>query len=378
MSAIKAVVVACDMVTPYGWGTEACWNGLLSGKTALGPVDRFETRSFQTKNAGLIRELESFGDESPVMQMLTPLLTKPSVRIPGDSGAILATTNGEISILEKSVLDGKPGDADGSRMDILLDKLMRLTGVRGPGIVVSATCASSSAAVAQAAAMISGNECDCVLVMACDCVSEFIFAGFSSLMALDKDMAKPFDKGRRGLTIGEAAGFILMMSESRALREDRPIIGEVAGWGLTCDANHMTGPSRDGSGLAMAIHKSLKKAGISEDAAGSISAHGTGTVYNDSMEMKAFKSVFKTPLPTYSIKGGIGHTMGAAGLLEVIIGFQTLHKKMVPPTVNVQNVDEEARGWVSAEPNPSDSLMTVSTNSGFGGVNCSLVLVRET
>ena len=364
------------MVTPYGWGIGPCWNGLLSGKTAIGWLDRFETESFLTGKAAVVPDLASGQNESMVMQMLTPLLTKTSVAIPNDALLILATTTGEIEILERYVLDGGT-DPTGSRLDYLLNKVLHLSRVMGPGIVVSAACASSSVAIAQAAAMICGGERDCVLVVACDSVSEFVFSGFSSLMALDNDMARPFDKNRGGLSLGEAAGFMLLMSESRASREKRPVIGEVAGWGLTSDANHMTGPSRDGSGLALAIQKALQSADISEHAVESVAAHGTGTVYNDSMEMKAFKTVFGTrSVPTYSIKGAIGHTMGAAGLVETIVAFESLKERVVPPTVNLLDVDDEAQGWVSSEPRWFNNTVTVSTNSGFGGVNAALVLKK--
>jgi 3-oxoacyl-[acyl-carrier-protein] synthase II len=195
-------------------------------------------------------------------------------------------------------------------------------------------------------------------------------------MALDEFYAKPFDKRRKGLSLGEASSFALIMSESRAKREKRNVIGEVAGWALSNDANHMTGPSRDGSGLARAIKKAMRMADIDDDEIGSISAHGTGTIYNDEMEMKAFHSIFgDNNRPVCSIKGGIGHTMGAAGLVEVIIALKSLSEGIVPPTVNLEDVDENARGWASSSQYPLDkSKMVLSTNSGFGGVNAALVL----
>jgi 3-oxoacyl-(acyl-carrier-protein) synthase len=375
MSHLKAVAVACDLVTGYGWGVNACWQGLLSGRTAIRPLDRFSTKHFLTEKAATIPDLKTGQDESRVMRMLTPLLAGASGLIPPDALVILATTTGEIDFLEKSILDGTQ-EAKASRLDCLLSKVMHLSGVTNPGIIVSAACVSSSTAIAQAASLIRADEHDCLLIVACDSVSEFVMSGFSTLMALDKDMARPFDQNRRGLSLGEAAGFMLLMSEKRAIREKRPIIAEIAGWGLTSDANHMTGPSRDGYGLALAVEKALQSAGIPHEAVGSLAAHGTGTVYNDSMEMQAFKRTFKNrAVPTYSIKGGTGHTLGAAGLVEVIIAFQSLKEKMIPPTVNMCCVDEEARGWVFSQPHSLDgAAVTVSTNSGFGGINAALVL----
>ena len=379
MTGIKPVVVYSDMVTPYGWGVDLCWNGLLSGKTAIGPLTRFETESFHTVNAALVPDLSYSGGETLVMQMLTPLINRASEIIPEDTFLILATTTGEIEILERSIIDKSDdmfNNASASRLDSLLDKLLRLNRLQdGQGMVISAACASSGAAIARGASLIGSGEHDSVLIIACDCVSEFVFAGFSSLMALDKNMAHPFDKNRSGLTLGEAAGCILMMSEARAQLEKKTIVGEVAGWGLTNDANHMTAPSRDGSGLAQAVKKAMEMANISKKNVGCVSAHGTGTVYNDSMEMKAFKTIFKNnQVPIYSIKGGTGHTMGAAGLLETILAFESLKTKIVLPTVNMNDVDVEAEGWVLNVPCHFNAQYTISTNSGFGGINCALVL----
>lgn len=374
MAAVTVVVVDCDVVTPYGWGIELCWQGLLRGRTAIGHLDRFVASSMQSPNAALVPGLEVGRGESLVVQMLQPLLERNVPAIPCDASLILATTVGEIDLLERHVVGGE-GPADAGRPDRLLLKVMALSGVSGPAMLVSAACISSSAAVARGAAMIRSGGCDCVLIVACDCVSEFVMSGFSSLMALAEESARPFDRDRSGLSLGEAAGFALLMSEPRALREGKPVLGEVAGWGLTDDGHHMSSPARDGSGLALAMQKALCSAGISEQAVGALAAHGTGTVYNDAMEMHAFQTIFGArKLPVYSIKGGTGHTLGAAGLLEMIVALRSLQEAVVPPTVNLCNVASEAEGWVATETRRLDGAVTVSTNSGFGGVNCALVL----
>jgi len=273
------------------------------------------------------------------------------------------------------VLEGRPEDG-ASRLSVLLGRVCRECGVSGPGRTISAACASSAAAVAQGAALIRSGERDAVLVVACDAVTEFIMAGFSSLMALDPDGAKPFDRNRRGLTVGEGAGYVLLMSGARATREGRPRLADVTGWGLSGDANHMTGPSRDGDGLAAAIAKALRTAGVTPGAIGAICAHGTGTPYNDAMELKAFRRVFTgAPVPVYSIKGSIGHTMGAAALIELVMTVKSLQQGVVPPSANLRDVDPEAEGWVSPSARQAAGLrVALSTNSGFGGVNAALVV----
>ena len=375
MSGKKVVVVAYDIASSYGWGVRPCMDGLFSGVSSIGKISRFPTDRFLTDKAATVPGIDGAQDKTLVMQMLEPLFKKASFAMPEGTLPILATINGEIDLMERHVFTGKP-EADKSCFGYLLDKVKTLSGTTEPGLIISTACSSSTMAIAQAAAMISGGEHDSILVVACDCISEFLFAGFSTIMALDKEIARPFDKDMNGLTIGEAAGYMLLMSAERARREKRHASAEVVGWGSSSDANHMTSPSRDGAGLASAIVKVLKIAGIENSKIGGIVAHGTGTPYNDSMEMRAFKRIFGTSaaIPTFSVKGGIGHTMGAAGLVEAVVAIESLHAKAVPGTINLRTVDHEAEGWVSAKTRPLKYATMLSTNSGFGGVNGALIL----
>ena len=371
---MSVAVVQEDVVTAWGRGTASAWRGLLTAKPAFAPVDRFRTDAFQCRVAAQVPGLAAGAGDSLVMQMLGPLLSPVAGTLPDRTLVLLATTAGEIDLLERHCM-GADVPADESRPTRLLEKVAALLGTRD-GCVISAACASSSAAVAHGAGLIDSGEREAVLVVACDAVTEFVFAGFSSLMALDPEGARPFDRNRRGLTIGEAAGYALLMDERAAARLGRPVRGRVAGWGLSADANHMTGPSRDGGGLARAAEQALASAGIGPRDVGSVSAHGTGTLYNDSMEMKAFRRVFAdSARPVYSIKGSVGHTMGAAGLVEMLVAMESLRAGVVPPSGNLREVDPEAEGWVHAAAVPAPDMRAVlSTNSGFGGVNAALVL----
>ncbi len=375
MSSVKAVVVAADIMTAYGNGLDSCWEGLLANRTAVARLARFETGAFHSDYGATIPGLDYHCNTSLAMQMLVQLFDRSKEVFPADARLLLATTKGEIDLLEKSIITGA-GDAAESSLDHLLGKVANITGARGGGMVLSAACTSSTAAAARAAAMIRNGTADCVLVVACDSVTEFIYSGFSSLMALDKVPARPFDKHRAGLSVGEAAAFALIMSEERARREERTILGEVAGWGMSDDANHMTGPSRASEGLILAIDKALRSAEAEPQQLGFISAHGTGTVYNDAMEMLAFRSVVgDRKLPVYSIKGGIGHTMGAAGLVEMIVALRALRVNNVPPTVNMVEVDDDAQGWVANRSQDVDrNALALLTSAGFSGVNAALVL----
>lgn len=367
------VITDCDITTAYGRGIGRCWDGVMSGATAIRPCGRFNTDRFQARIAATVDGITYDGGDSLVMQMLEPLFVSLSGSIPSDAFVMLATTIGEIDLLERSLIQGS-GNVAQSMPAILLEKIISRSATFQSGMVISAACASASVAIGRAASMIRNGERECVVVIACDSVSEFAFSGFSSLMALDAEPARPFDAHRAGLSLGEAAGIMVLMSERRAQQEHRTVLGRVCGWGYSCDANHMTGPSRDGAGLAMAVTKALASARIDASDIGSICAHGTGTPYNDAMEMMAFKKIFASPVPVYSIKGATGHTMAAAGLIEAAVGLAAAKQKCVPATVGLREVDAIASDWAHAHPVPCEDGYALSVNAGFGGVNAALVM----
>ena len=374
MSKIKVVITNYDLITAYGKSILPLWDGILSGKSCVNELDRFPTQSCLCHNAATIPGLSLQKNDSLLIQMLKMILTEDLNIIPKDAFLILATTVGEIDLLEKAVLRNINHPKE-SKLTNLLKKVKLLAKTKEENMLISCACASSSTAIAEAARIIESGKKECILVVAADAVSEFVFSGFSSLMALDKDKAKPFDKNRSGLSLGEAAGYILLMSQARAKKEKRLALAQVAGWGLSCDANHMTGPARNGEGLTQAITSALKKANVSPGKIGAISSHGTGTLYNDAMELSAFKSIFKNhPLPVYSIKGGTGHTLGAAGLIETIVSLKVNHEKTIPPTVGLKNIDAQAIGWASPLAKKLKHPTIILNNCGFGGINAALIL----
>jgi 3-oxoacyl-(acyl-carrier-protein) synthase len=166
------------------------------------------------------------------------------------------------------------------------------------------------------------------------------------------------------------------MSKERALQDGCAILGYVLGWGMTCDANHLTGPSRDGIPLAEAVAQALHMANVTTDELVAICAHGTGTSYNDQMELLAFQRVMQSSkVPLFSVKGGTGHTLGAAGLLEMLLTLEFLKRAKVPGTVGLSSIPPEAEGWVSPAPQSlTKQGVMVTTNSGFGGVNVALLV----
>ena len=358
-------VIYEDVVTAYGEGVIALWQGILSEKSAIKDFNRFDTTGFQSQKAAFVAGLNAQGRESLVMQMLEPMLLRAGKYVKPTTMLFLATTTGEIEFLERAV-EGSVDHKKSSPL-FLLEKVKKILGVKN-GIVVSAACASSSIAAARAAAALESKTITSAVVVACDSVSRFVFSGFSSLMALDPQGARPFDKNRKGLTAGESAGILILSPDAKKR------LYQIKSWGLSCDANHITGPSRDGAGLAQAIAKAMRMGKLKPGQITAICPHGTGTLYNDSMEMKAFKRVFAKPLPIYSIKGAIGHTMAAAGLNQIIVAAQGLKTNIIPATVNLKVVDPEACGWAQTQAVKQKGNYSLIVNSGFGGINCAVVV----
>ncbi len=368
----RVAIVGYDTVTPYGRGVDALWNGLLSRESAIRTCRQFQAPAFRGGKAALVSLPECARDRSRTMRLLMELLPAHNPRIPATATLLVATTTGEIDLLETHVLQGT-GRNQGKLPD-MLPAAAALAGVSGPASVISAACASSTAALAQALFMIRSGETDSVLVIAVDSVSEFLFSGFSALMALDEDVARPFDRERAGLSLGEAAAWFLLMNETQAVRDGYRILGRLSGAAMSSDANHMTGPSRDGAQLARAIRRAMQDGFTAPEDIAAIAAHGTGTRYNDAMEMKALTAVFDRPRPVFSVKGGTGHTMGSAGLVQAVAALETIRHGVAPPTIGLQHADDEAGGWVSSEPQQIDGTAALVVNAGFGGINAAVVL----
>jgi 3-oxoacyl-[acyl-carrier-protein] synthase II len=369
------VISQFDLITAYGRGLDALWNGLMENRTAIAPTDRFKDRNFVSNQAALVPNLQVEPGESRVMAMLRPLLSDLAGKLDLQTPLILATTVGEIEYVEREVLEEKPGEAEQSLPLNLLGKIKRLLGLTGPGFVISSACASSTAAVAHAASMIRHGQAPQVLVVACDAVSEFVYSGFSTLQSLSETPAKPFDANRDGLSLGEAAAWALITS-SNSPDQNRDAIS-ILGYSSTSDAVHMTAPDRNAYGLSRAIAGACAMAKRNPNEIAFVAAHGTATVYSDAMELLAFRAAISYPVPIFSTKGGTGHTLGAAGLVQFLVAARALSRNIAPPSVGLTDPDPDAAGWVHSSPKPLTSAsIALSTNSGFGGVNTAILIGR--
>jgi 3-oxoacyl-(acyl-carrier-protein) synthase len=293
---------------------------------------------------------------------------------PSRRALVLSTTKANIEALEKLVRR-QPCSATSWRHiqpAFLAADLAAFCGAAGPVQCVSAACISGLLALQQGAVLIRRGLADLVFVVGVDALSEFVLSGFASLKSLDPEGCRPFDKARVGLSVGEGAGAIMLVKSDLA---SFPVV-LVSGWGSSNDANHLTGPSRDGSGLVLAITRALAKAGVAPESIDYVNAHGTGTPYNDAMESLALRAVFNAGVPPFSSsKGLLGHTLGAAGVLETILCVAAMETRWLPGTPRLRERDPVAPDSLLHDPRPAPGLNRIlKVNCGFGGTNAAVVL----
>jgi len=381
---IAAAIAGCGAISAVGCGIEAHRKALSENLSGLAASARFDSPRFQSNVVGAVLNPSITDEDDPafwladesIRQALQHARSRLSAISPERIGLVLSTTKANIQALER-LADGRPsGDAARRhlRPDLLTVDLAKKHGARGPIQCVSVACISGLVAVQQGARLIQRGDADAVIVVGVDHLSSFVVAGFSALKALDPAGCRPFDAERRGLSPGEAAAAIVLI---RHETNSGPAV-TVRGWGTSNDSNHMTGPSRDGLGLARAIRAALTSAEVEPSEVEYVNAHGTGTIYNDAMEAQALRSIFGENAPPLSgFKGMLGHTLGAAGVIEAVLCVLAMEENCLPGTPRLNAGAEGMPASLLGKPRKIDQLNCVlKLNSGFGGLNGALVLSR--
>jgi 3-oxoacyl-[acyl-carrier-protein] synthase II len=248
----------------------------------------------------------------------------------------------------------------------------------GPQFMVSTACAAGNYAIAYAYDLIRLNRADIVFAGASDGISRIEYTGFNQFSAVAPELCKPFDKNRKGMIPGEGAGMLVVESLEHAMKRRGWIYAEILGYGLSCDAHHMTNASMEG--IAMCMRKALKETGITADDVDYISAHGTGTLANDRAECAAIRDIFGSrhkTIPVSSIKSMLGHTMGAASALEAITCALAVKNDAIPPTINYETPDPECDiDCVPKHARKQTVNIALNNSYAFGGNNASLVIKK--
>ena len=376
-------VAGCGAITAVGSGVAALRSALLANTSGLRPCARFDSPRFQSCIVGGAPVNGGSADnDDPAFHLADTALTEARGEagqilhaLSADRiGLILSTTKANIEALER-LSDGRPCSDRARRHlqgDLLAADLATAHGARGPVQCVSVACVSGLVALQQGARLIQRGAADAVLVVGVDHLSAFVVAGFTALKAIDPSGCRPFDQDRRGLSPGEAGAAIVL---TRAELMPSSVI-TLGGWGSSNDANHMTGPARDGSGLAQAIRSALAMADLQAAKIDYVNAHGTGTPYNDAMESAALRAVFGASCPPVSgSKGMLGHTLGAAGVVETILCVLAMRERRLPGTPRLGIPAEGSPADLVLEPRSVSRLDHVlKLNTGFGGVNGALIL----
>ncbi|MBS1667733.1 MAG: beta-ketoacyl synthase [Bacteroidetes bacterium] len=238
-------------------------------------------------------------------------------------------------------------------------------------IVVSNACISGLLALLTGMRLIQSGQFKHAVVAGCDLITKFILSGFQSFMAISNSPCKPFDAERDGISLGEAAATVILSSQKKSVDNIR-----LAGGSVSNDANHISGPSRTGEELALAIRKALAQSGIHSSEIDFISAHGTATIYNDEMEAKAIDLTGMESVPVNSLKGNYGHTLGAAGLVESIASIHSLKENIVLPTKNFSTSGVSKPLHICSTLQTLELRNALKTASGFGGCNAALVFSK--
>jgi 3-oxoacyl-[acyl-carrier-protein] synthase II len=371
------------VATPIGLDLDTFWSGLLAGHDGLSAIERFPVADLRVGRGGEIKKLPpvAAGIRSRAVALLVSAATDLTSRValaaaPERIAIVLGTALGGVEELQHVV----EGDRSARRaFDALYDSpahaLAAWLGARGPVITVSSACASGATALGIGADLLRDGHADLVVAGGYDILCRFVMRGFDALRSLTRERVRPFDRRRTGLLLGEAAGLVVLARERDV---PRAWLGRLLGHGSASDASHVAAPDPEGRGLEAAIRAALAAAELQATDVGFVSAHGTATPLNDRIESAVLRRVLGAragDVPVNSIKGSLGHTMGAAAALEATMCLLAARDGLIPPTVGYEepdpacDLDQVAGSCRAARPR-----FMLSTSLGFGGCNAALVL----
>ena len=398
----RVVVTGLGAVTSIGTGREPFWRALLAGTSGVSKVQGFDVSQLDVDIAAQIHDFDaaaymsseraaSCGRASRLGIAAARLALEDAGLTPSKLGAaspavLIGTTMGESDVQEKlTETMARQGFESAERSDVLrlADSLIALNIAAELELdadcgVFATACAAGNYAIGDGFDRIRAGLNDLVLAGGSDAFSRVSYAGFARMNALAPGRCQPFDKHRQGIVIGEGAGVVVLEALEHARARGARIDAEVLGYGLSCDAHHMTIPHA--GGIRRVMQDALEQAGLGPGAVSAISAHGTGTPMNDKTECEAIHAVFgdrSRTIPVNSIKSMLGHTMGAASALEAIACILSLAEGLLPPTINYETPDEECP--IDCVPNRMRAFqpeVVLNNSFAFGANNACTVLGR--
>ena len=398
MAEPRVAISGVGVITPVGVGPEALWQGLLAGRSGAAPVKSFDTAGLSHHVGCEVAEVDLPDDVRAVLKggRCTELAASAALAAVRDAGlarrladtpgvaVVVGTTMGEVTRFEQdrsARAEHEPGPQEvwslvDRPLDVIGRSLAAVWGLRGEVVTVPAACAAGAYAIGIAAGLVRRGDAPAAIAVGAEAFSRLAFIGFSRMHAMSPDHCRPFSLDRPGLLLGEGAGALVLESwESLRARAGRTW-GFVDGFGLSCDAHHVTGPHPEGAGAARATADALSRAGLTPSEVDYVNAHGTGTPLNDRTECLALRRVFDgRRVPVSSIKALTGHLMGAAGSVEAIASLLAMRHGLIPPTWNWQAPDPDCDiDCVPNAPREARLRYVLSNSYAFGGNNASLLL----
>jgi 3-oxoacyl-(acyl-carrier-protein) synthase len=375
-------IVAAGVVTPIGGDLDAFWSGLLTGAEGIATVERFRVDDLRVPRAGEIKKLPDAtaairGRASRLLAAAADdLLARAPLDVPPARVAVVVgTALGGVDELEGALAGGRSArHAAAALYDAPAHALAARLGTRGPVLTVSTACASGATALGLGADFLRAGTVDRVIAGGYDVLCRFVMRGFDALRSLTRERVRPFDRRRSGLLLGEAAALVMMAREGEAPAR----LGRLLGHASASDGVHISAPDPEGRGLALAVRQAMEEAGASAAELDLVSAHGTATALNDRVESLVLRRVLGPrvdAVAVHAIKGGLGHTMGAAATLEAIACLLAARHGVIPHTLGLEDPDPECGlDLVIGAPRAAGVRISLSTSLGFGGCNAALVL----
>lgn len=371
-------ITKTNCVTPLGFDVQSNIEAMLENRSGIQYHENSELLddSFYSaiiddkKLTSAFESIDKSNGFTRLEKMLI-LALKPLVNcnaITSKTAFILSTTKGNISILEN-----QNSATASAELGVLAKKISNYFGFSTEPIVVSNACVSGALAVVVAKRMIQAGIYDDAYVVAGDEVTKFVLAGFKSFQAMSDNPCRPYDKNRDGVSLGEAAAAVYITADESNLGNE-PI--QILGDGSVNDANHISGPSRTGEGLFRSIESALKEAALTSDMIDYISAHGTATLFNDEMEAVAFNRLRLEQVPMNSYKGYLGHTLGASGLLEIVLSIASANKSLLLASKGYIDSGVTQAVTVIEAHSKKNIHYFLKTASGFGGCNTAVVFYK--
>ncbi|NHI00804.1 MULTISPECIES: beta-ketoacyl-ACP synthase II [Oceanimonas] len=412
MSKRRVVVTGLGMLSPVGNSVDASWQALLAGQSGISNIEHFDTTDYTTKFAGLVKDFdpEAHGiakKEARKMDLFIQYGIAAGLQAFADSGLEINDTNadrvgvsigsgiGGLGLIEQnhtSLMNSGPRKLSpffvpSTIINMVSGHLSIMKGLRGPNIAATTACTTGTHSIGLAARMIAYGDADAMLAGGTEKASTPMgMGGFAAARALStrnddpQKASRPWDKERDGFVLGDGAGVVMLEEYEHAKARGATIYAELVGFGMSGDAHHMTAPPDDGSGAAAAMANALRDAQLDPALVGYINAHGTSTPLGDVAELKAVKKVFGEhagKVLVSSTKSMTGHLLGAAGAIEAIITVLALRDQVAPPTINLDNPDDECDlDLVPHQARKADFEYALSNSFGFGGTNGSLIFKR--